>query len=338
MEKEEIIRALPKVEQHIHIIGSIRPETLLWLAENLEYDSPFTDLEEVERYFRYRNFDHFLEVYTTVNDHISDERQFERISYEMIEDEVKSNVRHVECIFSAWDMIRRGLDYGEILDAINRGLRKGLRDFGVSSSIRIDLVRNYGPEIGLEVLKAIEEKCENVVAIDLGGSESGFPASPYKEIYSRANALGLHRVVHAGEAAGPESIWQAIKIGAERIGHGVAAREDSRLIEYLRDKGIPIECCPTSNVRTGSIDSIKNHPIRDFYDRGLIMTVNTDDPSMFNTNMNHEYLELNKHLGFSISELYQISKNALNTSFMETKRQANLIKEFDREYQRLCTR
>lgn len=131
-----------------------------------------------------------------------------------------------------------------------------------------DLVRNYGPEIGLEVLMKIEEKGENVVAVDMGGSELGFPARPYKEIYRRAKEMGLHQVSHAGEAAGSDSIWQAIEIGAERIGHGVTAIEDENLLRYLKNHRISIECCPTSNVRTDCIDDIKNHPIRELYDRG----------------------------------------------------------------------
>jgi len=336
MDTEGLIRALPKVEQHIHIVGSTRPETLLWLVEQGGMESPYRTVEAVRGFFQYRDFPHFISIYSTVVDCITDETQFERITYEMLEGDARCNVRHVEASFSAPDHVRKGLDYGKTLDAINRAIHRARRDFGIECNIRVDLVRNYGPEAGMEVLDWIEGKGDNIVSIDIGGSEVGFPPKPYAPVYSRAKEMGLHLAAHAGEAAGPESIWDAVRhLDVERIGHGVAARFNPELMNYLRERDIAIEACPISNVKTGVVPSLRKHPIRDFFDHGLMVTVNSDDPSMFGTDMNNEYIQLHRELGFTIPELFRLSLNAVDSSFLPEERRSRLREAFVEEYRRL---
>jgi len=332
METEDQIKALPKLEQHIHIVGSVRPETLLWLVEEAGVEFP-SSLEEVEQFFRYKDFDHFISVYSKVNDCITDERQFERIVFEMLEMEAKSNVKHVEAIFSTYDHVRRGLNHGSMIKALNRGIRKAREELGIGCTIRVDLVRNYGPEIGMKVLNLIEEEHENIVAIDLGGSEGGFPPAPYKDVFKRAKEMGLRLVAHAGEVSGPRSIWDTINyLNVERIGHGVSATMDSQLLTVIKKQGITIEACPISNVKTGIVPSIIQHPIRRFYDEGLSVSVNSDDPSMFGTDMNHEYLQLQRELGFTVEDLFNISLNAVASSFLSETQKRRMIEQFQKEY------
>jgi len=336
LDNEELIRALPKVEQHVHILGSTRPETLLWLAEESGMEKPYKTLRDVRRFFQYRNFSHFISIYSEVVDCITDEDQFERITYEMLEGNAYCNVRYVEASFSAPDHVLKGLDYGKMLDAINRGVSRAHQDFGIECNIRIDLVRNYGPDVGMEVLDWIESKRDNIISIDIGGSEERFPPKPFAPVYIRARKMRLHLVAHAGEAAGPESIWEAVKyLGVEHIGHGVAAIHDARLMEYLLERRITIEACPTSNLRTGVVSSLERHPIKIFSERGLKVTVNTDDPSMFGTDMNNEYLQLHRKLGFTIPQLFKISLNAVDSSFMPKKQRMEMRKSFIKEYQNL---
>lgn len=333
MEPVELIRALPKAEQHVHIVGSTRPETLLWLAEKSGEDSPFRSLEGVKEFFQYRDFPHFIQVYSAVLRQIKEESQFERITYEMLEEDARSNVRYVEASFSAPDHVRLGLDYGLMLNAINRGIRRAGRDFGIECDLRIDLVRNYGPECGMAVLDWIEAKKDKIVAVDIGGSEGDFPPEPYEDVYKRAREMGLHLVAHAGEAAGPESVWGAIKyLGVERIGHGVSAIEDPRLMDHIRNQGITIESCPVSNLRTGVVASLREHPIREFFDRGIRVTVNSDDPSMFGTDMNNEYVLLNQELGFTPQELFKMSLDAIESSFLPDREKDKLMESFKKEY------
>ena len=336
MDAEGLIRALPKVEQHIHIVGSTRPETLLWLMEQGGIESPHRTVEDVRRFFRYRDFPHFISIYSTVVDCITDEGQFERITYEMLEGDARCNVRYVEASFSAPDHVLKGLDYGRTLDAINRAIRRARSDFGIECNVRVDLVRNYGSEAGMGVFDWIEEKGDNVVSIDIGGSEEAFPPKPYAPVYRRAREMGLHLAAHAGEVAGPESIWNAVRhLGVERIGHGVAARVDPKLMKHLREHGITIEACPISNVKTGVVPSLRAHPIRAFFNRGLTVTVNSDDPSMFGTDMNNEYLQLHRELGFTIPELFRLSLNAVDSSFLPEERRSRLRESFIEEYRGL---
>ena len=335
MEVERLVRKLPKAEQHVHIVGSTRPETLLWLVDEGGLDKPFKTSTDVQNFFRYISFRHFIKVYSTVVDCITDENQFERITYEMLESDARCNVQYVEASFSALDHVVRGLDYGKMLNAINKGINRARMDFGIECNVRVDLVRNYGPEKGMKVLDWIESKSDNIISIDLGGSEERFPAKPYKSVYKRARKMGLHLVAHAGEAAGPDSIWQAVtELEVERIGHAVTAVHEPELMEHLKKRNIAIEACPTSNVRTQVVNTIKNHPIGIFHDLGLTVTLNTDDPSMFGTDMDNEYLQLHRQLGFSLHELFNLSLNAVNSSFLSEESKSKMRKSFMKTFDR----
>lgn len=336
MDIETLIRAIPKVEQHVHIVGSTRPETLLWLLKEGGLNKSLETVKDVRRLFQYRDFPHFITIYKTIFRCITREDQFERITYEMLEDEARCNVGYVEASFSAPDHVKEGLDYGLMLDAINRGVHHANLDFGIQCNLRIDLVRNYGPDVGMQVLDWIENKSDNIVSVDIGGSEARFPPKPFARVYQRAKEMGLHLVAHAGEAAGPESIWDAINyLNVERIGHGVTASRDPELIDYLLERDITIEMCPTSNLRTGVVPSLQEHPIRTFFDKRINVTINTDDPSMFNTDMNNEYLQLHRQLDFTISELFKLTLNALDSSFLPETQKVQMYESFIKEYQRL---
>ncbi len=336
MEIEKAIRGLPKLELHIHTLGSIRPGTLLAVIEDAGIDSPYESAEDIERLFQYRDFTHFISIYSQVVDYITKESHFERIVYEMLEDCARCNVRYVEASFSAHDHIERGMEFSVMIDALNRGIRKAKKQLGVESNIRIDLVRNAGPDAGMKVLDMIEEKPDKIVSVDIGGSEDKVPPKPFAPVYQRAKRMGLHLVAHAGEAAGPQSIWDAVNhLSVERIGHGVSAREDPELMKHLKNKQIALEMCPVSNVRTGVVSEIASHPIREFSDFGLLVTVNSDDPSFFHTDLNNEFIQLHRHLDFSMDELLQISLNSIEVSFLPEERKAQLRESFKHEYERL---
>jgi len=333
-----LIPELPKVEQHIHIVGSIRPSTLLWLLSDSNIEQgDLWNLEKVQELFQYRDFSHFIECYSIVTHSIRKEGQFERIVYEMLEDEAKQNVKYVEASFSAPDHIRLGLDYAGTLKAINRGVDKAHLDFGVECSLKIDLVRDYGPEAALKQLDLISTCRERVVAIDIGGREYSVPARNFERVYRRAAEMGLHLTAHAGEVCGPQSIWEAVDIlGAERIGHGVSAREDATLLEHLKRRNVTIETCPVSNLKTKVVNDIREHPIRMFFEKGLKVTVNSDDPKMFETNMNNEYRMLHNELGFTLQNLHHLSLNGIDSSFLSNGEKERLKETFRNEFERLA--
>ncbi len=331
MNIEEAIRALPKAELHIHIIGSVRPTTLIELMDKSDEGTSLSE-DEVRGMFRFTDFSHFIEVYKTIIRSVTDEKYFERIVYEMLEDCAASNCKYVEVSFSPIDHVQQGLDYFQMINAIRTGLHRAEARLDIDTDIRIDLVRYSDSQAAMQVLDWVEEDMQDIVSVDIGGSEDMYPPAPYAETYRRAKEMGLHLVAHAGEAAGPQSIWDAIRLlNVERIGHGVTAREDPRLMNELKERGIVIEACPISNLRTKAVASIAEHPIRDFYEQGLVVTVNSDDPILFNTDLNNEYIQLFRHLGFTIEELTQISFNAIESAFVEEDSKERLRSWFVRE-------
>jgi adenosine deaminase len=332
MNISQAIKKLPKAELHIHILGAIRPKRLLSLIQDDGRGSNYRTLEDITRLFQFRTFRHFILTYAEVVDYVTQESQLEQITFDMLEDCDSCNTRYVEASFSAIDHIERGLGYEKMLDAINRGIRKAKRRFGIECNIRIDLVRNDGPSGAMRVLDLIEAKSDNIISVDIGGSEDLYPPKPFAKAFHRARKLGLHTVAHAGEAAGPESIWDAIRyLKVERVGHAVSAVRDTKLLERMKSDGIGIESCPVSNVRTGAVRFLEDHPVREFYDNGLLISVNSDDPTFFQTDLNNEYMQLYQKLGFSLSDLFQLSTNAVNMSFLSEKKKAKMRNSFAME-------
>ncbi len=329
----DVIKALPKVELHVHTLGSIQPSTLLQIIRDEEFDTQYRTVEDIKKRFHYTDFLHFIQVYTEIIGYISEEKYFEHITYDMLEKCSECNTRYVEASFSPIDHIQYNLDFPKMLEAINRGIDRARVSFDIDANIRIDLVRGSTQEETMEILDLIDRHPKNIVSIDIGGDETRFPPKPFAEAYERAREMGLHLVAHAGEAAGPQSIWDALRfLKVERIGHGVSARDDPELIEFLREKQIGIEMNPMSNVRTGAVKSIQHHPIREFFDRGLLVTVNSDDPSLFHTDLNNEYIQIHEHLGFSIPELFQLSMNGVKTSFIDEAKKMKMRETFSKEY------
>jgi adenosine deaminase len=193
-----------------------------------------------------------------------------------------------------------------------------------------DLVRDMGPESGARTLAAVNEvKSQGVIGIGIGGSELSFPPEPFAAVYERARELGFHTSAHAGEAAGAQSVWGAIRaLKVDRIGHGTRAFEDPALVEYLAEKRVPLEVCPLSNVRTGVVPSIEKHPLRLYFDRGLALTISTDDPKMFNNSLAEEYALLESRLGFSRTEVRGLVLSSLEHSWLPDSEKASMMKEF----------
>ena len=338
MNIHKVIAELPKVELHIHIVGTIRPQTLLDFIDEGSFETPYNSVKDIVHLFQYQDFDQFISVYSEVVGYITKEKQFERLAFEMLEDLAASNVRYAEISFSAPDHMRREMEFGAMLDAIVRGIKRAHRKTGIEADVRIDLVRNYGPKSAMEVLDWVQEKLDHIVSVDIGGSEHNFPPKPFAPVYEEARKMGLHLVAHAGEAAGPESIWDAIRfLRVERIGHGTSAIDDQRLMDHIKENGIAIESCPVSNVRTGVVSSIEDHPIREYYDRGLLVTVNSDDPAFFDTNISFEYMQLHDRLGFSLSDLYSITRNGIRSAFISDSKKDVLLDETEKAYSKIMT-
>jgi adenosine deaminase len=310
------------------------------LAERNDVILPAQDLEGLRAFYHFTNFDHFIQVYFAISGCLKTVGDFDLIAYEFGADMARQNIRYAEVTFTPHtNVINTGLPFGEILAGLNDGRARARADFGVEFQWVLDIVRN-NPDTRQQVTEwAVGAMDQGVVGFGLGGIEEGYPADLFTDAYSVAMEAGLHSVPHAGEHVGPESVWGAIRaLKADRIGHGVRSVEDPALVEYLREQQIPLEVCPTSNLCLGTYPSYEEHPIRWLWEQGVYVTLNSDDPPMFNTDLVGEYEALVQYLNFTPSELEQLSLNALRASFLPAKRKADYERAFCTEFACLRTR
>jgi adenosine deaminase len=325
---------MPKAELHIHLEGSIRPPTLLKLADRNGIKLPAQDADGLEDFYRFRNFDHFIEVYLTITRCLRTPDDYRLIAYEFGADRARMNVRHSEATFSVETNARyTGLHWQDIVAGLNDGRAAAREEFGVDWRWVFDIVRNLPETQDAVVDIALAARDRGVVALGLGGSEHEFPPELFVRSHERARAEGLPRVPHAGEVAGPDSVWDAIKLlHADRLGHGVRSAEDPGLVQYLVDSQVPIEACPTSNIRLGVYPDYDAHPLRELWDAGVLVTVNSDDPPMFGTDLNLEYAALIDHFGFDADMLERASLNAVQSSLLSEAEKTRLAGDFQSEF------
>ena len=337
MDLRSQICRMPKVELHVHLEGSIRPATLLALAERNGVTLPATDVEGLRRFYHFTDFPHFIRVYFAISRCLKTPDDFDLIAYEFGADMHRQAVRYAEVTFTPFtNVTNTGLPFDEVLAGLNAGRARAQADFGVEFAWVLDISRDV-PDSRHQVAEwAVAGMDRGVVAFGLGGPEAGHPPEHYADAFATARAAGLHSVPHAGEVAGPDSVWGALRsLRAERIGHGVRSVEDISLLSYLRDRQVPLEVCPTSNLCLGVYPTYKEHPLRLLWETGLLVTVNSDDPPMFDTDLVSEYQVLVDHMGFTIAELEQISLNAVRASFLPAERKAAMELEFRQEYEQL---
>lgn len=340
MSLHDFIREMPKVELHVHLEGSIRPTTLLTLAERSGVDLPANDLAGLREFYRFTDFDHFLQVYFAISSCLKTVDDFDLIAYEFGADMARQNTCYAEVTFTPHtNVVNTGLPFDDIMAGLNDGRARAQADFGVEFQWVLDIVRN-DPDSRHQVARwAAGAMDRGVVGFGLGGGEQGHPPEWFVDAYAVAREAGLHSVPHAGETVGPESVWGAIReLGAERLGHGVRSVEDPALVDYLCEHQIPLEVCPTSNLCLGVYAAYEVHPFRWLWEQGVYVTVNSDDPPMFNTDLVQEYQALAEHLDFTAAELEQLSLAALQASFLPPGRKAVLKQAFLDEFARLRSR
>ncbi len=335
---EEYLRAAPKAELHLHLEGSIRPETLLKLAGHNRVALPATNVEDLRKWFTFRDFPHFVEIYSLIISCLRTSEDYELIVHELGAELARQNVRYAEVTFSASSHERRGIPFDLYFSALTRARKRVLDEFGVQINWVFDIVRDYRPEserarwADYTLGAAIEGMSDGVVALGLGGNERDYPASPYKPFFEKAHAAGLHSDPHAGETGGPESVWSALRdLGAERIGHGVRSIEDPALVAYLAEQRVPVEVCPTSNFQLAVFADAMAHPLRRLYEAGVPVTINSDDPPLFNATLNGEVALLNSAFGMSLEQIDDILLNGARYSFLPADRKTVLVDRFEKE-------
>jgi adenosine deaminase len=320
-------RQLPKVELHLHLEGAIPTDALWLLIQKYGGDPALLDEQALARRFVYRDFSHFIETWMWKNQYLRNYEDFSFIAEAVALDLASQNIRYAEAFFSPVDFSRHGLETQKLTEAIRMGLDQV---DGIQINLVADLVRTTPIEIAWKTLFSLNELKElGVIGIGLGGPEAGYPPAPFTEIYKQARQMGFHTSAHAGESAGPDSIWGVIRgLEVERIGHGTRAYEDDALLEYLVEHQIPLEMCPISNLRTGVVRNIEIHPIRTYFLHGIPVTVNTDDPKMFGNSLAEEYQLLVERLGFNHEDIRDLIMNAVKHSWLADEQKRQLMVEF----------
>jgi len=337
------IRSLPKAELHIHLEGAIQPATVLELAaaHGMLDTLPARDEEGLRRWFVFRDFRHFIDIYVTIQALLRTGEDFATIAYGNGEDMAAQGIRYRELTvttFTHTHLQGKTLVIEEIFAGLEDGRQRARRDFGVEMRWVIDVPRNasfkgvgYDPfPADTTLAHALYGMGFGVIGLGLGGHEVGAPPEPFAHAFEKAKAAGLRSLPHAGENEGPASVWGALNaLGAERIGHGVRAMEDPALLLHLKERQIPLEISPYSNVRLGVYASPEQHPFPHLDRMGLFVTLNSDDPPLFNTNLLAEYKLLADTFGYDEANLARIARNAFVASYAEPNLKRKLLAEFD---------
>jgi adenosine deaminase len=338
MSLDRFLLRVPKVELHVHLEGSMRPAVLLELARRNGIDLPARDEAGLKRWFRFTDFEHFVKVYLACSRALRGPEDFQLLALDVLAEQAYQNIAYTEAHFTISTHLANGVNGGEVLAALAEAIAEGERRYGVTLRLIPDIVRNVGVEAADRTLEwALEgRKLGIVAALGLSGSERLYPNEPFRKHFDAARREGLHRVAHAGEHAGPESIRSALEVcSAERIGHGVQAVDDPSLVEELRAAQIPLEVCPSSNVCLGVVPDYASHPFDRLYRAGVALSVNSDDPAFFNTNLTREYLHLHQAFGYTPAELARLSLGALRQSFLPEADRDRLEESFRVQFETL---
>ena len=329
---KSFIAHLPKVELHLHLEGSVRPETLRELSGNKswlrrEVGNWISDRRRDS--YRYGNFDNFLKAFGVLALLLNTPEDYALATTRLAEELRRQNVRYAEVTLAVGVLLWKKQPVEAVFDAVAAAATAAEARLGIRLQWIFDAVRHFGTDHAREVLGwAIRFRSRRVVAFGIGGDEARGPAELFADVYREAREAGLHLTAHAGEAAGPESIRQAVELlGAERIGHGLTAIQDSGLMALLRDRRIPLEVCPTSNLATGLIARFEDHPLPRFIESGLVVTLNSDDPAMFGTSLEEEFVRAARAFSLSREQIVRLAENAIRCSFLPDDEKEPLWRE-----------
>lgn len=320
----EILQNLPKVDLHRHLEGSLRLSTMAEIACEHGVDLPSYDIEELRPYVQVTtdeppDFHIFLEKFNFLARFYSKLECIDRISYEAVADAAQDNVKYLELRFNPAALtLSQGFHFEQVMERVISAVKRAEQDFDITVKLLATIRRDYDQGTASRIVDmAIHYADQNIVGLDLAGDEVHYPAQPFAALFNKAKDVGLGITIHAGEAAGAESVRTAVELlRADRIGHGVRASEDLTVMDLLREREITLEMCPTSNIQTAAVQAITRHPLRAFYQIGLPVTVNTDDPSVSNTTLTDEYMVSVRDIGVTVSEIKQMILTGIRAAFL----------------------
>jgi len=332
----EVLKKIPKVDLHCHLDGSVRTSTVLELAKKQKVKLPTDNIEELNKYVQVspdcRSLTDFLKAFEFFYPLLKNPYAVEKIGYELCEDAASENIKYLEVRFAPFLQTSENFKIADVVKICLDGLRQGSRAFDIGVGLILCCYRSIPKEANITTVELAKKYADHgIVALDLAGDETVYPTRDFAEPFVLAKKYKIPFTVHAGESAGSESIKEAVKLGASRIGHGVHLIDDPDLMEKIKEAKIPLEMCITSNIQTHVVTDFESHPIKNFYDNGVIVTINTDDRSVSGIDLTNEYNVAVNRLGFDMSDLTKIIYNGIDALFIPDKNKADLNKIFEKE-------
>jgi aminodeoxyfutalosine deaminase len=332
------IEQMPKAELHVHLEGSVYPETMLDLARKHDVRLPIGDVDAARQWFQFRDFPHFVEIYLSICSVLLDEEDYARISFEQAVRARQENILYQEVTFAPASFIdpRSSALPDVVLAGLREGRRRAQEELGVTLEFILDPVRTRSEEeVMLLARWCAENLGDGLVGFGLGGIELGNPPDRFADAFAYVSDAGARLSLHAGETDGPHSVWAALSVGSERIGHGVTSVLDSDLVQHLADEQVVLEVSPTSNICLGVAPSYADHPMRTLHEAGVPVTVNSDDPPMFSTTLTNEYLVLAEQFDFTLDELEALTLQAVEATFQPVAERNQMVATFQQQLKRL---
>ena len=327
---QKFIEGLPKVELHLHIEGTLEPELMFALAKRNKLKLPFASVEEVRQAYNFTNLQSFLDIYYAGANVLQTEQDFYDLAWAYFSKAHEQNVRHAEIFFDPQTHTERGIPFATVIKGLHRAQQDAREKLDLSSFLILCFLRHLPAEAAMRTLDEAQPYKDWIIAVGLDSSEKDHPPALFEEVYKQARAQGYLCVAHAGEEGPAEYVWEALKLlGSQRIDHGVRSVDDPELLKYLVDQRVPLTVCPLSNVKLCVFPSMKDHNIKELLDMGLRVTVNSDDPAYFGGYMNENFIAAQRDLGLTRDDLYRISLNSIEATFLDEPRKAALKQELD---------
>jgi adenosine deaminase len=333
MDDAAYFHAIPKAELHLHLDGSVRPKTVLELARQGGVPLPTDDLKKLKDYLEATDSTsslvEYIEYFQLPIAVLQSAPALERATYELCEDLKNDNVRYAEIRYGPWLHVQQGLSLTDVIRAVLSGWDAGRKAYGLEGGIIVTALRDMPPAQNLALAQVAGRYVDSgVVGFDLAGDEAGHPPILHEDAFRVARSLGLNITIHAGEAAGPESVRQAISMGATRLGHGVRAREDPDVVAMIKENRIELDMAPTSNAQTKAVRRLDDHPLRRFYEQGIKVTISTDSRTVSDITLTDEFQTVARVLGCSREQIWAMNLQALDGSFGDEVTRARLRHEF----------
>ncbi len=330
---ENFIQQIPKAELHLHIEGSFEPELMFKIADRNKIKIKYKSVDELKAAYNFNNLQEFLDIYYAGANVLLTEQDFYDLTYSYFKKINEQNVIHTEIMFDPQTHTDRGVKFSTVINGIKNAQDKAKEELGITSKLIMSFLRHLDEQSAFNTLEQSLEYKDWITAVGLDSSEIGYPPSKFKKVFDEVRKQGYLVVAHAGEEGPPEYVWEAINIlDVNRIDHGNRSLEDNNLVKILADNKIPLTVCPLSNVKLRNVDKIENHPIRTMLNQGLVATINSDDPAYFGGYMNENYSAVANALDLSKEDLYQLTLNSFNSTFLEENEKVELINKLDEFY------